>query len=198
TDTIEYMDRLLEHSGSGVDLPAAAIVETVQAEGGVYVASFEWLRRLQDICRKYDMLLIIDDIQAGCGRTGPFFSFEEAGIQPDIITLSKSLSGYGLPLAVSLIRPELDVWEPGEHNATFRGHNLAFVTATEALSFWENDSLTREVAQKETLVTDFLNSLKSNFPEEIQEVRGRGLLQGIVFAKEGIAKQVTRAAFDHG
>src|SRR5690554_6246978 len=115
TDTLDYLARMLEDDGSGLDTPAAVIVETVQAEGGINVASIEWLRRLREVTREHGVLLIIDDIQVGCGRTGKFFSFEEAGIQPDMITLSKSLSGYGLPFALLLIQPEHDQWAPGEH-----------------------------------------------------------------------------------
>src|SRR5690606_1804792 len=125
-DTLEYFEKTLGDPSSGVDLPAAVIVETVQGEGGLNTASAAWLRRLQTLCRKHGMLLIVDDIQAGCGRTGRFFSFEEAGITPDIVTLSKSLSGMGLPFAITLLRRELDVWKPGEHNGTFRGNNHAF------------------------------------------------------------------------
>lgn len=127
-----WFERLLEDSGSGLNTPAAVIVETVQGEGGINVARAEWLRALADLCKRRDMLLIVDDIQMGCGRTGAFFSFEEAGIVPDIVTVSKSISGYGLPLALTLFKPELDVWEPGEHNGTFRGNNPAFVTAAAA------------------------------------------------------------------
>ncbi|MGH3851023.1 MAG: aspartate aminotransferase family protein, partial [Pseudonocardiaceae bacterium] len=122
-----WFERLLEDSGSGLNEPAAVIVETTQGEGGLNVARYEWLKGLEELCRRYDMLLIVDDVQMGCGRTGPFFSFEPAGITPDIVTISKSISGYGLPMALTLIRPELDVWEPGEHNGTFRGNNPAFV-----------------------------------------------------------------------
>src|SRR5690606_37322762 len=110
-------------------------------EGGVNVASSEWLRRLAAILKQHGVLLIVDDIQVGCGRTGTFFSFEEAGITPDIICLSKSLSGYGLPLALVLMKPEHDVWAPGEHNGTFRGHNPAFVTAATALDYWRDTQL---------------------------------------------------------
>ncbi|WP_336924267.1 aminotransferase class III-fold pyridoxal phosphate-dependent enzyme, partial [Streptomyces sp. JWR5-1] len=88
-------------SGSGLNKPAAVIVETVQGEGGINVARPEWLRALADLCERHDMLLIVDDIQMGCGRTGAFFSFEEAGITPDIVTVSKSISGYGLPMSLT-------------------------------------------------------------------------------------------------
>ncbi|MGH8160590.1 MAG: diaminobutyrate--2-oxoglutarate transaminase, partial [Gammaproteobacteria bacterium] len=146
-DSLAYLEAVLDDRGSGVDKPAAIILETVQAEGGIHVAHPEWLKRLEKIARDRGILLIVDDIQVGCGRTGPFFSFEPTGIEPDMVTLSKSLSGYGLPLAVVLIRPELDQWEPGEHNGTFRGHNPAFVTAAAALEFWRDDSLARQTEE---------------------------------------------------
>ena len=132
-DTIAYIDAVLQDSSSGVDLPAAILVETIQAEGGVVVAPTEWLQRLRALCDAHDILLICDEIQVGCGRTGPFFSFEDAGIVPDVVLLSKSIGGYGLPLSLVLYKPELDIWEPGEHNGTFRGNQLAFVGGTAAL-----------------------------------------------------------------
>ncbi|RFA29164.1 diaminobutyrate--2-oxoglutarate transaminase [Alkalilimnicola ehrlichii] len=197
-DTIEYIDRLLADQGSGVDLPAAAIVETVQAEGGINVADFDWLRRLEALCRQHDMLLILDDIQMGCGRTGKFFSFEDAGINPDIICLSKSISGYGLPLALTLVKPEYDIWEPGEHNGTFRGHNLAFVTATKALQlFWCDDQLSQEVDRKGRLINDHLQGLARRYPELKADVRGRGMMQGIAFANADMAGTVSKRAFQH-
>ncbi|MEZ5395739.1 MAG: aminotransferase class III-fold pyridoxal phosphate-dependent enzyme [Bryobacterales bacterium] len=132
-DTSEYLERVLEDGSSGVDHPAAVIVEDRAGRGRLERRFLDRLRKLEAICRKHDILLIVDDIQAGCGRTGTFFSFEKAGIRPDIITMSKSLSGYGLPFSVVLLKPELDQWKPGEHNGTFRGHNLAFVTAAAAI-----------------------------------------------------------------
>ena len=134
---------MLSDPSSGVDEPAAVIVETVQGEGGLNVARIDWLQRLQALCNKRNIVLIVDDIQAGCGRTGTFFSFEPAGIKPDIVTLSKSLSGYGLPFSVVLIKRALDVWKPGEHNGTFRGNNHAFVTATAALEALLEDARLR-------------------------------------------------------
>src|SRR5690606_15081487 len=106
---------------------------TVQGEGGLNVASPEWLRKIARIAKAHGALLIVDDIQAGCGRTGEFFSFEKFGVKPDIVTMAKSLSGMGLPFALTLFSPELDQWNPGEHNGTFRGNCHAFVTATAAL-----------------------------------------------------------------
>jgi diaminobutyrate-2-oxoglutarate transaminase len=189
---------LLEDGGSGVDLPAAAIVETVQGEGGLRAASFGWLTRLEALCRRFDMLLIVDDIQAGCGRTGPFFSFEPAGIEPDIVCLSKSIGGYGLPLALTLIRPEHDRFAAGEHNGTFRGNNLAFVAATEALSYWRDDALEKATAAKATIVRDALLDIARRRPELEGEVRGRGLMQGLAVAGEGLGEAICMAAFERG
>jgi diaminobutyrate-2-oxoglutarate transaminase len=198
TNSIEYIERFLEDEGSGVSLPAAIILETVQGEGGINPASFEWLKRIQDICRRRDIFLIVDDIQAGVGRTGPFFSFEPAGIDPDIICLSKSIGGYGLPFALTIFKPRHDIWDPGEHNGTFRGNNLAFVTATEALSFWEDDALQKETETKGQKVQDFLEKITNNYPELKGKVRGRGLMQGLVCEPEGLGSKICCTAFEKG
>ncbi len=158
--------------------------------------AWQWLRRLAELARKLGALLIVDDIQVGCGRTGAFFSFEEAGITPDVVCLSKSLSGFGLPLALTLMRPELDVWEPGEHNGTFRGHNLAFVTATAALEhFWADDRLSRDVDDKSALVRARLTRLAEQCDGE---VRGRGLIQGLDCQSGVAAAEISPHAFERG
>jgi diaminobutyrate-2-oxoglutarate transaminase len=197
-DTVDYLERFLEDSGSGVALPAAIILETVQGEGGLNVANADWLKRVEEICRRWDILLIVDDVQAGCGRTGTFFSFEQAGINPDIVCLSKSISGYGTPMALTLIKPEYDIWAPGEHNGTFRGHNLAFITATEALNYWENDDFTKDIIDKGLLVDEFLKGLVSKYPELEGEVRGKGLFRGIACGVEGLADKICAQAFERG
>ncbi|MDZ7841429.1 MAG: diaminobutyrate--2-oxoglutarate transaminase [Gammaproteobacteria bacterium] len=197
-DSLEYLDRALEDAGSGLDKPAAVIVETVQAEGGVNVASGEWLQRLASLCRRHDVLLIVDDIQIGCGRSGGFFSFEEAGIRPDLVTLSKSLSGYGLPLAVVLIRPELDIWSPGEHNGTFRGNNTAFVTAEAALDFWENDAITPQVERKGPIVRRRLERIAAELPSLEASVRGRGFIWGLDCGVSSAAGMISEACFERG
>lgn len=194
-DTIEYLDQVISDSSSGVDHPAAAIVETVQGEGGLNVASFDWLRNLEKVCRKHDMLLIVDDIQAGCGRTGSFFSFEPAGISPDIVTMSKSLSGYGLPFAVTLLKPEYDQWQPGEHNGTFRGNNHAFVTAATAMqTYWHNDEFAQSVHAKGELLGERLRRIADLAPEHIG-VTGRGMMRGLVCGSGELASRIVRKAF---
>ncbi|MGH8792380.1 MAG: diaminobutyrate--2-oxoglutarate transaminase [Stackebrandtia sp.] len=194
-----WLRSLLEDSGSGLDKPAAVIVETVQGEGGVNVARAQWLRGLSDLCAEHDMLFIADDIQMGCGRTGPFFSFEKAGIKPDIVTLSKSLSGNGHPFALTLLKPELDVWEPGEHNGTFRGYNPALVTAAAAVdTFWQDTALTESVAAKGALTASRLGEIAAEHVDAKLDVRGSGMVQGLVFDEPKLAETTRRAAFERG
>jgi len=196
-DTSSYVRKFLEDSSSGVDLPAAIILETIQAEGGVNVASDSWLKEIENICRDFDILLIIDDIQVGNGRTGTFFSFESAGINPDIITLSKSIGG-GLPLSLVLIKPELDQWRPGEHTGTFRGNNLAFVASTQLLQYWENDNLTEAVYYKEKILKEGLTEIVEKYPSIDGEVRGRGLIYGLNIPYRGFCRDVSTEAFNRG
>lgn len=195
--SLKLLEGVLSDAGSGIDKPAAVILETVQAEGGVNVARDEWLQKLAEITRRHDVLLIVDDIQVGCGRTGPFFSFEPAGIKPDIVCLSKSLSGFGLPFAITLFRPELDQWAPGEHNGTFRGHNPAFVTATKALDYWEDGKLSAEVKRKAEVMADRLTELAERVPVAASH-RGRGLIQGIVFEDVELAGKISSECFKRG
>ncbi|MCP8898592.1 diaminobutyrate--2-oxoglutarate transaminase [Gilvimarinus xylanilyticus] len=198
-DTVKMIDKLLSDPSSGIDKPACAIVEAVQGEGGLNVATTEWLQALEKLCKKHEILLILDDIQAGCGRTGTFFSFEPAGIKPDIVTLSKSLSAYGLPFAVVMIKPDLDIWEPGEHNGTFRGNNHAFVTATAAIEhYWSDDKLENEIKAKAQLVTQRFKKIIEANGELTLRLKGRGLMQGIDCGTGELASKVCAQAFEHG
>jgi diaminobutyrate-2-oxoglutarate transaminase len=194
-NTIDYLRKFLEDGSSGIDLPAAIIVETVQGEGGINVASAEWLRQLADLCHEFDILLIVDDIQMGNGRTGTFFSFEEAGIKPDMVCLSKSIGG-GLPMAILLMRPELDQWQPGEHTGTFRGNNLAFVAATEALSYWDTEDFADEIRYKGRIMEEELTRIVGRFPQLGAELRGRGMVWGIDIPRAGFSSEVSRGAFE--
>ncbi|MCG5486781.1 MAG: diaminobutyrate--2-oxoglutarate transaminase [Sinorhizobium meliloti] len=198
-DTSEYLGKVLADASSGVDLPAAIIMETVQAEGGINPARKEWLQSIERICRKHGILLIVDDIQAGCGRAGNFFSFEFAGLSPDVVLLSKSLSGCGLPLSLLLLRPELDVWRPGEHNGTFRGNNLAFVTAAAALRrYWMNDALSIGVTQTGRIISERLQQVTQANRTHKLSVRGRGMMLGLDCGTGKRAEKIVRKAFDEG
>lgn len=198
-DSLDLLRRLLEDPSSGVDKPAAVLLETVQGEGGVWVAPVPFLQELRELCDRHDILLIVDDIQAGCGRTGAFFSFERAGIVPDLVTLSKSISGYGLPMAIVLIKPEYDIWRPGQHNGTFRGHQLAFVAATAALRhYWADDAFLRQIRTKADLVTDFLERrITQPFGAS---ARGIGLMRALdLTGVPGVtASAVSRRCFEKG
>jgi diaminobutyrate-2-oxoglutarate transaminase len=199
-DTVAYLRKLLTDKSSGLDFPAAILVETVQGEGGVNVAGFSWLRKLAELCQDMEILLIVDDIQVGCGRTGPFFSFEPAGIVPDIVVLSKSLGGYGLPMSIVLMRSELDQWKPGQHNGTFRGNNLAFVAAAEVLrKYWSSDTLSREVESKGRMIRSSLEKIWNHFPDAGLSIRGRGMIWGLDFgARPSLAGIVAQEAFNAG
>lgn len=199
-DTIAYIEMLLSDDHSGVDKPAAIIFETVQAEGGIYTVTASWLKQLQKVCRKHDILLICDDIQVGCGRTGSFFSFEEAGIEPDMVILSKSISGYGLPMSMLLLKPELDLWSAGEHNGTFRGNQLAFITAMAALELREMLGLDQVVRQHGAIMKEYLEKNIASISNHI-EIRGVGMIWGIDVSKAGgseLAGNIVRSCFDRG
>ncbi|MCG3172685.1 MAG: Diaminobutyrate--2-oxoglutarate transaminase [Myxococcota bacterium] len=200
-NTLEYMDAIFSDANSGLDLPAAIILETVQGEGGIYVAPPEFLRGLRELCTRHGVLLIVDDIQAGCGRTGDFFSFERAGVTPDIVCLSKSIGGYGLPMSLVLMKRDLDIWKPGEHTGTFRGNQLAFIAAKAAIErYWSSSAFTREILRKGGLVERTLRQRIAPLHTGI-EVRGLGLMWGMDFARAGgpaVAKEISRRCFQRG
>jgi diaminobutyrate-2-oxoglutarate transaminase len=178
---------------------AAVIVETVQGEGGVRPADQAWLRGLSEVCQARGGLLIIDDVQMGCGRTGPFFSFEGYGLQPDIICLSKSISGFGLPLALLFVRPEIDVWRPGEHSGTFRGNNHAFVTAAATLrAYWSDGALETHTGEAGRRLASELDSLSAEFSEFGVTYRDRGLIGGLAFPSSDLASKVCGVSFEQG
>ncbi|MEM7225272.1 MAG: diaminobutyrate--2-oxoglutarate transaminase [Pseudomonadota bacterium] len=197
-DTLQLIEDLYDDPSSGYEPPAAFLVETVQGEGGLACASPSWLQGLAALAKRLGALLIVDDIQAGCGRTGRFFSFERMGVVPDIVCLSKSLGGMGLPLAVVLLRPEFDLWEPGEHNGTFRGNNLAFVAATAALSFWEDRAFLKRIESNCEAADRQLSSLVATVLPGQARLCGRGLMLGVAFRDPTRAAAVSQAAFERG
>ncbi|MCA0345821.1 MAG: diaminobutyrate--2-oxoglutarate transaminase [Actinobacteria bacterium] len=198
-DTVAMLEKLIEDPSSGLDLPAAVIVETVQGEGGVNVASAEWLRALRELCTKHGIVFIADEIQIGIGRSGDYFGFEASGIVPDMVTLSKSISGYGFPMSILLINPELDVWKPAMHTGTFRGNTVALVSATEALNtFWRDPAFVEGIVRRSELVRSRLDAIAARHPE-LFTTRGRGLLQGLVGTSDNeLAGRISRKAFELG
>ena len=183
-DVIAYMQRLLDDDHSGVEKPAALIMETVQAEGGIYPFTPDFLKDCRAFCDKNGILLIVDDIQAGCARTGTFFSFERGGIKPDMVALSKSIGGVGMPMALLLIDPEKDIWKPAEHNGTFRGNQLAFVAGKAALEYMVDHELEKETRRKGVIVENFLKNEILPMDSRLS-YRGIGLMWGIDCAALG-------------
>lgn len=197
-DTADYLRKALLDQSSGIDLPAAILVETVQGEGGINVAGREWLQSIQAIAKSVGALLVVDDIQVGCGRTGEFFSFEFAEISPDIVVLSKSLSGYGLPLSMLLIKEEFDAWRPGEHTGTFRGNNLALVSATAAMNiYWRSRAFSQDVQRMGELLRRRLEAIASEHGNSFA-VRGRGMAMGFDCQMAEIAEATASKAFEKG
>ncbi|GAA3871790.1 diaminobutyrate--2-oxoglutarate transaminase [Streptomyces sedi] len=198
-DSVGYLERLLADPSSGTEPPAAVIVEPVQMEGGVYPAPAGWLAELRELTTRHGVLLVLDEIQTGCGRTGTFFGFEDAGIVPDLVTVSKSIGGLGLPLALTLLRRDLDAWRPGEHTGTFRGNQLAFVAATAACELWRAPAFQAGLTAGTERLRRFGVELTEREPAV--RVRGRGMVLGVDLAGAGgarRARQAQRRAFDGG
>jgi diaminobutyrate-2-oxoglutarate transaminase len=181
-DSLRYLETVIKDDHSGIEKPAAIFLETVQAEGGINVASVEWLKGVEKICRENDILLVADEIQVGCSRTGTFFSFERAGIKPDMVTLSKSIGGYGFPMSLLLIRDDLDIWKPAEHNGTFRGNQIAFVAARKAIEYNVEHEIDKQVMEKGALVKEYIEKEILPLSDKIF-FRGIGLIWGIDFSK---------------
>lgn len=198
-DSIAYMETILTDDHSGIEKPAAVILECVQADGGIYEFSADFLKALRELCTKHDILLIADEIQVGNARTGTFFSFEKAGIVPDIVTLSKSIGGCGMPLALVLFKSELDIWTPGEHTGTFRGNQLSLIAGKEGLRKVVEENIEKEVQRKGLIVSEFLKNEVCVLDERIS-FRGVGLIWGVDFSafSEDMTKPLIAECFKNG
>ncbi|WP_119393653.1 aspartate aminotransferase family protein [Salinibius halmophilus] len=196
-DTVARLRAQYLNPASGLSKPAAFVVEAIQAEGGVHVASAQWLKAVQDLAHELGALFIIDDIQAGCGRTGNYFSFDGMGLDPDIVTLAKGIGGYGTPLAMNLVKPEHDEhWQPGEHTGTFRGQGMSFVAGAVAMDYFDNDELLKQVKTNGEVMRKALQELVDEHPE--WQVRGKGMMQAIDLREGPLAKAAVAKAFESG
>jgi diaminobutyrate-2-oxoglutarate transaminase len=175
--SLSYIEHVLGDPESGVPHPAAMIVEIVQGEGGVIPADDAWVRGIRQATQHARVPLIIDEVQSGIARTGKMFAFEHAGIEPDVLVLSKAIGG-SLPLSVVIYRSELDVWPPGSHAGTFRGNQLAMAAGTATLRFIRDEALHERAASAGERLRNRLQELQLEHPV-IGEVRGRGLMLGI-------------------
>ncbi|MCL7750600.1 aspartate aminotransferase family protein [Guyparkeria hydrothermalis] len=195
--SLERLRDIYADPSSGFPKPAAFLVETIQAEGGVRVASEEWLKGIQDLARELGALFIVDDIQVGCGRTGPYFSFDEMDLDPDIITLAKGIGGFGTPMAMNLNKPEHDKhWLPGEHTGTFRGQDLSFIAGTVALGYFDDPAFMDETRRKGEVIRKRLEKIAGKYPRFA--VRGRGMMQALDFIDGDLSKRIARECFDRG
>lgn len=193
-----YREALADPS-SGLTPPAAFIVEPIQAEGGVNLASQSWLQEVQALARETGALFIIDDIQAGCGRTGSYFSFDGMGLDPDVITLAKGIGGFGTPLAMNLIKPEHDkLWSPGEHTGTFRGQGLSFIAGREGLRYFENDEFLSQVRDKGARMANCVKNLAEQHQDLGFAARGRGMMQALDVVDGAKAKEIAKRCFESG
>lgn len=195
---ISELQKQLEHYQKLGQLPAAFLFETVLAEGGVYVLPDSFLDKVGMVLQEYGILVVVDDIQAGCGRTGTFLSYQCTSLRPDIVCLSKSLSGIGTPFSAILIDEKIDCWSVGEHNGTFRGNNLAFVAGAAAIDIWKTQNMEVQVKQKSILVENFCQSVMSKFPKEVSNVRGKGLIWGIEFVNAALVNDLIRLCYKNG
>ena len=196
-DVIKYMQTLLDDDHSGVDKPAAVIMETLQAEGGIRPFSDQFLRDVREFFDKNDILMIVDDIQVGCCRTGTFFSFERAGIIPDMVVMSKSIGGLGMPLSIVLLKEELDQWKPAEHNGTFRGNQLSFIAGKASFDWLLENNVEAETRRKGEIVKDFITKEVISLDDRL-ELRGMGLIWGIDFGKINpeLSEQIIEKCFE--
>nr|WP_324734555.1 diaminobutyrate--2-oxoglutarate transaminase [Pseudomonas sp. IT1137] len=177
-----YFSQFIEDVESGVSLPAAVILEAIQGEGGVNPAPISWLRKIREVTRKHGIVLIVDEVQTGFARTGDMFACEQAGIEPDIIVMSKAIGG-GLPLALLGIKRQFDAWAPGAHSGTFRGNQMAMATGLATLKVLQQQDLAAQAQQRGGWLKQQLSLLQQRYPS-LGQVRGRGLMLGIEIVDE--------------
>ncbi len=174
---IESFEKALDDSVCGV------LVETIQGEGGILPAEAGFLRELRHLCTERGVLLMIDEVQCGIGRTGHFFAYEDSGITPDAIGMAKGLGG-GFPIgAIWVARAYAELFQPGSHGTTFGGTPLACAAAVAVLDVIERENLLAKVRSRSRDWLERLHRLGEEFPSEIKEIRGRGYLIGITVSR---------------
>lgn len=204
-DCAKYLAHILEDPHSGVGKPAAVIVEAIQGEGGSIVPHEQFISEIREICNRHDVLMIIDEIQAGFCRTGMMFAFEHTGTMPDILTMSKALGGLGFPISCIAFGEKLDTWPAGKHIGTFRGNVLAYAAGNVALDFMVKNSLAEHALNLGQMMLSWLKEIEKN-SKIVGEVRGKGLMLGIEFVKDkatkeaapDLARRVSRVCHRHG
>ncbi len=195
--SIDQLRAVYADSSSGIAPPAAFLLETIQAEGGVKVADKDWLQALAKLAKEVGALLIVDDIQVGVGRTGSFFSFDDLDIDPDIICLAKGIGGLGTPMAMNLVKPEFDdQWSPGEHTGTFRGQDISFIAGDQALTYFDDDELMQTVKTHGAMMADALQPLVER--HTLVNLTGKGMILGLDVGNGERAKEIVSQCFESG
>jgi diaminobutyrate-2-oxoglutarate transaminase len=197
-NALENLRQKMFDLGSGMLPPAAFIVEPVQAEGGVRVASKEWLQGVQKLANDTGALFILDSIQCGSGRCGSYFSFDDLDVDPDIIILAKGLGGFGTPIGMLVNKPEFDKhWQPGQHTGTFRGQGFSFVAGKIGLEYFQDEQFNQETKRKGDVIRKVLDQLHAQY-EKVVDVRQKGLMLAIEFDTAATVKQITAKTYENG
>ncbi|WP_407315347.1 diaminobutyrate--2-oxoglutarate transaminase family protein [Pseudomonas sp. nanlin1] len=174
---LHYLNHVLSDPESGIRKPAMLIVEGIQGEGGCNPAPARWLQGLREITRAHDIPLVLDEIQTGLGRTGDMFAFEHAGIEPDVVLMSKAIGG-GFPLSVMAYHKRYDQWAAGAHAGTFRGNQIAMVAGAATIDYLLEHDVLQAVRDKGRFLLERLREVLGRHPC-VGEIRGRGLMVGI-------------------
>ena len=183
----QYLEHIVRDPDSGATSPGSVLIEPIQGEGGIVVPPDGYLQEVRRICTQYGLLLIMDEIQTGFGRTGSMFCCENWGVSPDILTASKTMGG-GLPLAAVIIREEFDTWTAGAHVGTFRGNLLSCAAGLASINFIEKNNLSARAQDLGQKALDRLTGIAAR-SSYIGDVRGKGLFVAIEFVKDKKTKE---------
>ena len=176
-----------EHTG-------AIIMETIQGEGGIYPATEEFLKGVRALCDENDMLLILDEIQCGMGRSGYMFAWQEYGVKPDVMTIAKAI-GNGLPVGAFLACGEAaSAMVPGDHGSTFGGNPFVCAAASAILDVFKEADIPGKAKESGKLLWDALDSVAAKYPALVKEHRGKGLIQGLEFTDAVQAGEIVKKA----
>lgn len=191
---IHYLeDELFRKMVSPYDV-AGILIEPIQGEGGYIIPPPHFMQALRHLCDKYGILLMVDEIQSGVGRTGKWWAVQHEGVEPDIVCFAKGV-GSGMPIGGIIARRELMVWKPGAHGSTYGGNPVAAVSALATLQTIEREGMMQMATETGQFLLDALTELQGRHPS-MGDVRGRGLMVGIEFVKERKSKERDAALRD--
>ena len=201
---IDYLEEVLMDKVIAPEDIAGVLVEPIQGEGGYLVPAPNFFPRLREVCDKYGILMITDEIQSGVGRTGKWWAIEHEGVEPDIVCFAKGV-GSGMPIGGIIARKEVMAWTPGAHGSTYGGNPVAAVSALATLNVIEEEGLQDQATETGQYIKDALAEMQARHPS-IGDLRGRGLMIGIEFVQDRETKEravdlrdyVIQSAFESG